>query len=196
MTLTENGTLTIVLSDGSSVDLGNIKGEKGDKGDPGETGAQGEKGDPGETGSAGRGISSTEIVNGMLIVTYTDGTKETVGSVSAGGNGILDAEGGTVGLCYWPLNDGTYGVSIGSAGYVNTIYVPKTHNGVAVSRIMNYGFQLQYSGDRNNYRADPWNEFIASDGTAYNKYDLYVPQGIIIPERPFYAAYFTLHYYN
>ena len=54
-----------------------MQGEKGDKGD---TGAKGEKGDKGDTG---RGIAKTELVNGELIITYTDGTKENLGSITS-----------------------------------------------------------------------------------------------------------------
>ena len=59
-----------------------IQGEKGDKGDKGDTGAQGiqgEKGDKGadgRDGTDGRGIESAEIVNGELILHYTDGTSD------------------------------------------------------------------------------------------------------------------------
>ena len=51
------------------------QGEKGDKGDQGETGAQGPQGDKGDPG---RGIASVHMSNGMLVITYTDGTTETI----------------------------------------------------------------------------------------------------------------------
>ncbi len=61
------------------------KGDKGDKGDTGAqgekgaTGAQGEKGDKGDTGAQGVGIEKVEIdANGDLLITFTNGTKQTV----------------------------------------------------------------------------------------------------------------------
>ena len=59
ITITDDGKLQISLTNGTTLDLGTIKGEKGekgekgDKGDTGATGAQGEKGEKGETGAAG-----------------------------------------------------------------------------------------------------------------------------------------------
>ena len=65
-----------------------VQGEKGEKGDQGEqgiqgekgdTGAQGEKGDQGATGAQGVGIEKVELdENGDLLITFTDGTKQTV----------------------------------------------------------------------------------------------------------------------
>ena len=56
--------------------LATIQGAKGDKGDKGETGAQGEQGPQGATGV---GIESVEFdENGDLLITYTDGSTQTV----------------------------------------------------------------------------------------------------------------------
>ncbi len=53
-----------------------IQGEKGDKGDKGD---QGEKGEQGEQGIQGVGIEKVEFdENGDLLITFTDGTKQTV----------------------------------------------------------------------------------------------------------------------
>ena len=58
------------------------QGEKGDKGDQGEQGIQGEKGDKGDTGatgSTGVGIQSVAYdADGNLVITFTDGSKQTV----------------------------------------------------------------------------------------------------------------------
>ena len=65
------------------------QGEKGDKGEPGEKGEKGDKGEPGEqgaTGNNGRGIKRMEIINGHLIVTYTDNTTVDLGSIGDMGN--------------------------------------------------------------------------------------------------------------
>ena len=66
VTLSSDGNLSILLTDNTVCNLGNIKGEKGDKGDKGDKGADG------KNGKDGRGIAKTELVNGELIITYTD----------------------------------------------------------------------------------------------------------------------------
>ncbi len=104
--INENHELVITLSNGTVINLGNIKGEKGDKGDKGETGEQGPQGDKGETGeqgpvgpqgpqgeqgeqgpqgdkgetgATGVGIEKVEFdENGDLVITFTDGTTQTV----------------------------------------------------------------------------------------------------------------------
>ena len=55
-----------------------MDGEKGDKGDTGATGADG------ADGQDGVGIASTEIVDGHLIITYTDGDTEDAGEIGGG----------------------------------------------------------------------------------------------------------------
>ena len=122
-----DGTLTITLSNGETKSLGNIKGEKGE---PGEKGADGAKGDKGDTG---RGIAKTEIIDGYLWVTYTDNSKENVGSV---GNAEDNSE-----LIFVELSDGTYGVKAGGkAKDKATITIPETYNGKAVTVICDSGF--------------------------------------------------------
>lgn len=46
------------------------------------TSLKGEKGDTGAKGETGKGIQKTELINGELWVTYTDGNSENLGSVS------------------------------------------------------------------------------------------------------------------
>ena len=68
-----SGKLTITLTSGTKLELGNIRGEKGDKG---ETGAVGEKGE------TGNGISGAAInASGELVLTYSDGQSENLGTV-------------------------------------------------------------------------------------------------------------------
>jgi hypothetical protein len=59
---------------------------------PGATGSSGAAGSTGATGAAGRGIKSTRIVAGNLIVNYSDGRSKNVGRVAgatgAAGRGI------------------------------------------------------------------------------------------------------------
>ena len=47
-------------------------------------GPQGEQGDKGDKGDPGRGILRMELVNGELIVYYTDGTSQNLGSITGG----------------------------------------------------------------------------------------------------------------
>ena len=51
------------------------------------------------------------------------------------------SEQGTEGLEYFPLSDGTYGVSAGTAKYCEEIIIPATHNEKAVTQIVNEGFK-------------------------------------------------------
>lgn len=120
------------MTDNSVTNLGNIKGEKGD------TGAQGEKGDKGEPGRDGRGIASTQIVNGELIVTYTDGSTENAGKVTA--YGYVDDPMATPELAYYPLNNGNYRVGVGNATAITDIVIPAYHNGKKVTSIATGGF--------------------------------------------------------
>jgi integrin beta 3 len=59
----QDGTLSLVLTDGATVNVGNVVGPKGDKGDPGETikGDKGDKGDAGTDGSDGLGFEDLDI---------------------------------------------------------------------------------------------------------------------------------------
>ncbi len=58
------------------------QGPQGDKGDTGAQGPQGDKGDKGDKGDDGVGIEKIEIVNGELIVYYTDGTEKNLGKIN------------------------------------------------------------------------------------------------------------------
>ncbi|MCG7278982.1 ExeM/NucH family extracellular endonuclease [Corynebacterium imitans] len=104
----EDGHLWVTYSDDEDnpVDLGKVTGEdgkdgadgadgkdgergpKGDKGDKGEAGTDGKDGNDGATGetgkdgAAGRGVKSFEIVDGVLVVAYTDGTVQKVGPIA------------------------------------------------------------------------------------------------------------------
>ena len=155
----DGGDLYVTYSDSATpVRIGTVQGEKGDKGDPG---AQGEKGDTGVDGKSayelyraaypdytgtltewlaslkgdtGRGIQKTEIVDGKLIVTYTDGTQEDLGNVS------LQQE--KEYLMYEPYVE--YGVITGYSVGMNPLYVgepidsitiPAEHNGLPVKAV-------------------------------------------------------------
>jgi len=140
VTLSSTGELMVTLSDNSVINLGNVKGEKGDKGDKGDKGAQGEKGEKGDKGDTGRGIAKTELVNGELIITYTDGTKENLGSVTSTEN-TADKY-----LVYKILTDDSVSVSLKSE-YIGDlegkITIPSEHNGRKVTEIRGFtGCQL------------------------------------------------------
>ena len=83
----------------------------------------------------------------MLIVTYTDGTSATLGTVSSstGGSGTVNngayTDVYTDALDFYPINNGSeYSVSIGKAIYLTSIVIPATYNGKPVTRIESRGF--------------------------------------------------------
>lgn len=101
----EDGKLIIYLSDGTSIDLGNIKGESGEDGADGTDGKDGVDGEDGSDGEDGIGISQAEVNSaGHLIITLTDGTTIDCGLV-VGSDGE-DGKDGTDG------KDGEDGVGI------------------------------------------------------------------------------------
>ena len=157
----ESGNLYITYSNSSiSTLLGNVKGPKGDKGDPGSAGQNGVDGKSafelyqqvhpeytgtyaewvdslkGEKGDPGRGILKTELVNGELIITYTDGTSENLGSLSGSMNMVEKN-----GLIFELLPDGTYGVRAGTVSSNTEITIPNTVNQRAVTVILDNGFE-------------------------------------------------------
>ena len=130
VTLSSDGNLSILLTDNTVCNLGNIKGEKGDKGDKGDKGADG------KNGKDGRGIAKTELVNGELIITYTDGTSDNLGSI---GGGVPEEDEEI--LKFTLLADDTYSVSAGNgAKNVDSIEIPSTYNGKAVTQIADKAF--------------------------------------------------------
>lgn len=106
----ENGELIIKLSDGTSIDVGSVAGTDGKNGTNGKDGKDGKNGKNGKDGKNGidgkdgingadgsngsngkdgvngidgRGIAKTKLVNGELIITYTDGTQENIGGITS-----------------------------------------------------------------------------------------------------------------
>ena len=133
------------MTDNSVYNLGNIqgekgekgdpgeKGEKGEKGDPGEKGEKGDKGDPGENGKDGRGIAGTELVNGELVITYTDGTSDNLGKIN-------NQNQSTEYLQFELLDDGTFRVSIKSdyKAFIEEVYIPSEYYGRKVTVIYSF----------------------------------------------------------
>ena len=129
VTMSSNGELIITLTDNSVLNLGNVKGEKGDKGDKGENGTDGKD---------GRGITDLKIVDGNLIVNYTDGTSENIGKASQIGE-VFNVSC----LKFTVLPDDTLGVSLASGSKyteLTSIEIPEEYNGRKVTEIMDNGF--------------------------------------------------------
>ena len=73
-----------------------------------------------------------EIVGDELLIVYNDGTVINMGSVH-------DLK-STDSLDFYPLPDGTYGVKMGKAEYLEEITIPSHYKGCAVTRILASGF--------------------------------------------------------
>ena len=98
-----------------------------------------------------RSITKSEVVNGELVITYSDGTTENLGKVVGdkgdtgatgaqgprgenGDSGLGDSE-NPQGLDFYPLPDGTYVVSAGNAIYLEEVTIPATYHGKPVTCI-------------------------------------------------------------
>ena len=127
LTLSPDGELVVTMSDNSISNLGNIKGDKGDRGEKGQQGLQGTK------GADGRGIAKTELVNGELVITYTDGTSDNLGTIN---NSIEYLK------FTYNSSSNSYMVSVKSdcKDVVKNIVIPEKYNGVSVTKIAMFGF--------------------------------------------------------
>lgn len=156
VTLSSTGELMVTLSDNSVINLGNVKGEKGDKGDKGDKGARAEKGEKGDKGDTGRGIAKTELVNGELIITYTDGTKENLGSVS-------NAESEYSSGLQYTLNEDNNSYTLSSAGELfnsTKVVIPETYKGKPVTKIGERAFYSTQLYGSDSSKGAPINELI------------------------------------
>lgn len=156
VTLSSTGELMVTLSDNSVITLGNVKGEKGDKGDKGDAGVQGEKGEKGDKGDTGRGIAKTELINGELIITYTDGTKENLGSVS-------NAESEYSSGLQYTLNEDNNSYTLSSAGELfnsTKVVIPETYKGKPVTKIGERAFYSTQLYGSDSSKGAPINELI------------------------------------
>ena len=94
----DNGNLKITLTDGTILDLGNVKGADG------KDGINGDNGKDGADGKDGIGVKSASInENGELIITYTEGESINLGKIIGPQGDKGD-----------PGNDGVSGVYVGS----------------------------------------------------------------------------------
>ena len=89
----------------------------------------------GDTASAY--IIKTEIKDGCIWVTYSNDPENPVNIGAMGFDGKTSSE---TSLTYMPLPDGTYGVTAGNSRYLDTIVIPETYNGKAVSTILENAF--------------------------------------------------------
>ena len=177
LTLSPDGELVVTMSDNSISNLGNIKGDKGDRGEQGQQGLQGTK------GADGRGIAKTELVNGELVITYTDGTSDNLGSVSGTGEKeyliyrAVKKDGNIVG--YSAALNPLYGDE------VHTIEIPAQHNGLPVIEL---GFII---GTRYPKKDDTGFYDLRSDVTYYG-FTSSTLEEVIIPESvtKIYTPYF------
>ncbi len=102
----DDGNLILTMSDGTTQNVGKVKGEQGEQGVQGAQGIQGEKGDKGDQGDAATNENPQ-------------------------------------GLDFYPLTDGTYGAKAGKALYLESIEIPATYNGKAVTQILPGAFTDQ-----------------------------------------------------
>ena len=90
-----------------------------------------------------RSIEKTEIINGELVITYTDGTTENLGPVvgeqgpqgEAGVPGQDSVSQNSLGLDFYLQPDDTYCVAVGDAKYYDEIVIPSQYNSKAVNNI-------------------------------------------------------------
>ena len=127
VTISTDGVLIVTLSNNEVKTLGNIRGEKG------------EKGDPGKDGKDGRGIAKTELSNGELIITYTDGTQDNLGTISS-----PETADDTKYFNFTILNENSVSVAL-KQEYIGTlegkITIPGEYNGRKVTAITSGGFE-------------------------------------------------------
>lgn len=99
VTIDDNGHLIITYTDGTTEDAGKVvgsDGKDGKDGDKGDKGDAGQDGKDGADGKGGRGIKSvTTNDKGEVVVTYTDGTSEILGTLagSKGDQGMPGRDG-------------------------------------------------------------------------------------------------------
>ena len=79
------------------------------------------------------------LLSGLLFSCSGKDTSNTENNEETPAQTITYEENGQ-GLAFYPLDDGTYRVGIGNAYYLSNIVVPSTHNGKAVTKVINCGF--------------------------------------------------------
>ena len=118
------------------------QGEAGAKGDKGDTGAQGPQGAQGAQGEKGEdGVTPTIEISddGYWVI---NGEKTNV-KAEADNSGAANSNPQC--LEFYPKDDGSYAVGVGSAKMLTNIVIPETYCGKVVSEIVYNGFQSCYN---------------------------------------------------
>ena len=74
--------------------------------------------------------------DGDLIITMSDGTAQNLGKVKGADSQIGASADNPQCLDFYPLPDGTYAVSLGNAIILETVAIPATYNGKAVTTVI------------------------------------------------------------
>ena len=82
-------------------------------------------------------VTGAEInADGDLIITMSDGTTQNLGKVKGADSQIGASADNPQCLDFYPLPDGTYAVSLGNAIILETVAIPATYNGKAVTTVI------------------------------------------------------------
>lgn len=92
---------------------------------------------PTDTVAAANYIIKTEIKDGCIWVTYSNDPENPVNIGAFGSNGETHGESS---LTFMLLANGTYGVTAGNSRYLDTIVIPESYNGKAVTTILENAF--------------------------------------------------------
>lgn len=116
--------------------LNSIKGEKGNPGQDGQDGYSLLTGRGAPEASLGKtGDSYLDLECWDFYVKEASGWK-LVGNIKGESGDNTDYQG----LAFYYLDNGTYGVGVGTATYLSRIVIPSFHNGKAVTKVVNNGF--------------------------------------------------------
>ena len=116
--------LFMILAVFAGCDSAGVPGEKGEKGEPG-------------IGIVSVVKTATNGNTDIYTITFTDGSTTTFEITNAASD---EEQEGTVGLDFYPLPDGTFGVKVGKAWYLSEIVIPAQYKGKAVSTILDNAF--------------------------------------------------------
>ncbi len=142
ISVSDDGKLVVTLLDGTVKIAGDVRGPQGEQGVQGPAGPQGEQGiqgpagPQGKPGADGRGIATMELINGELIVYYTDGTSQNLGKIEA------PATDSSSMLKFTIVNDTSVSVAIKDDYKTSAerIVIPQTYGGRTVTIIEKGGF--------------------------------------------------------
>ncbi len=83
-----------------------------------------------------------------LLLSACSGGTNGNGGGSPSGSSSQDEQG----LVFYLLDDGTYGVGVGTAYYLTNIVVPSTFNGKEVTKVVGFGFGSRFTDDTPPYK--------------------------------------------